>query len=287
MEIIGNSEQFVLEYKITKKCKLSCEYCCFRNIQEPSDVNTEVSDFVRLVDLISENINTDILFRVTGGEPILHPNFVEIVDAVRRKVTMVEICSSLHELSPAFSFDNVRVSATWHPSGTNFSRFLEHALCIRDNLDDIVVMYDNFSDYEAECNILKSIFGGAVLVMPCIAFVEDNMIVDKIPEDYMQDNWFFNKSMSINDEPTSAYDMIDKAYNKLNGCLCNCMYNKLVVNNAGDIFKCSSDLFYRKPPIVNISNVETITDLSIETVKCSNINCVFDVCETGDKYVTN
>ena len=75
-----------IEYSITDQCNLNCAYCCqYAPIAERYYVHLHdfTSDIARLSDLTEDGRKLGTL-GILGGEPLLHPDFIEMCFIARQ-----------------------------------------------------------------------------------------------------------------------------------------------------------------------------------------------------------
>lgn len=69
----------VLFFEITKKCNAKCEHCGSRcDINEPNGISKEM--FMSVLKDVKENIGTDCMLNITGGEPLMRKDLFEIMN---------------------------------------------------------------------------------------------------------------------------------------------------------------------------------------------------------------
>ena len=88
---LSKRKQFRFDIPITDHCNLNCKHCwTFSPIAEKTflDVQTISSDLHKLSEIVDGEVS-DIL--LAGGEPLLHPKLIEIMDAVRKYFPNVEM----------------------------------------------------------------------------------------------------------------------------------------------------------------------------------------------------
>jgi len=73
-------ETFVLEFKPTNYCNLSCEYCCFHSKEKNSfDIN-QTEKLLKIVKYLMDKINyKKIYLFIYGGEPTLYPHLNKFI----------------------------------------------------------------------------------------------------------------------------------------------------------------------------------------------------------------
>ena len=68
-----------LAFHVTDRCQLDCKHCLRDPAQRPVDLDVDV--FLRALDEVTRVYKTQHV-ALTGGEPTLHPRFLEMTDAV-------------------------------------------------------------------------------------------------------------------------------------------------------------------------------------------------------------
>ena len=74
-----------IEYSITDQCNLNCAYCChYAPIAEPYkvDINQFTRDMYELARLTEKGKYLGTL-GILGGEPLIHPQFIELCITAR------------------------------------------------------------------------------------------------------------------------------------------------------------------------------------------------------------
>jgi radical SAM protein with 4Fe4S-binding SPASM domain len=64
--------------EITKKCNLNCLHCgsdCTKNIYSP-ELTTD--SWLKIVDFVKDRFSDNVVMVITGGEPLMHPDIIEI-----------------------------------------------------------------------------------------------------------------------------------------------------------------------------------------------------------------
>lgn len=75
-----------LFFELTRRCNLRCAHCGSRCPEYTSGKELSSSDFMHIVDRISETYPSDqIMFCVTGGEPLLRDDWFEICSYISNK----------------------------------------------------------------------------------------------------------------------------------------------------------------------------------------------------------
>lgn len=91
MNIKNSTKKVVLE--LTTSCNLKCKHCFYQNSNEfISNCFIKKDEAFRLIDSFKKNnINKLVL---TGGEPTIHPDFIEIARYAKDKIAKVTLCTN-------------------------------------------------------------------------------------------------------------------------------------------------------------------------------------------------
>lgn len=88
---IQSTKKVLLE--LTSSCNLNCQHCFYRQ-----NINFQSNNFLnkkKAFDLIDKFKNNNICNLVlTGGEPALHPNFIEIAKYAKKNIPRVTLCTN-------------------------------------------------------------------------------------------------------------------------------------------------------------------------------------------------
>ena len=127
-----------IEYSITDQCNLNCAYCChYAPIAEKYFVNVNQFklDITRLSNLTQGGKGLGTL-GILGGEPLLHPQFIELCVAARQYLPM----------------SRIRVTT----NGLLLNKLSKQALCIlrRFDIEILISKYRAEDDFEAMDNLL-------------------------------------------------------------------------------------------------------------------------------------
>lgn len=157
--------RFFLQWHITHLCNLRCTHC----YQEEYNNHMPKEDFYAALDKFEEFMKNKPLrgqINLTGGEPLLHPNFFEFASEIRRRGFLLAILTNgtlideetakkIKALSPVFvqvSLDGIKESHDKVRGDGNFDK----ALWGIDNLKKagvrVLVSFtaqrDNYKDFE-------------------------------------------------------------------------------------------------------------------------------------------
>lgn len=74
--------------ELTQKCNMACEHCgsnCSSNTHCPELTTEQWKQFILSV---SKQFDSErLVFCITGGEPLLHPDFFDIVRTIKKAVS--------------------------------------------------------------------------------------------------------------------------------------------------------------------------------------------------------
>lgn len=127
-----------IEYSITDQCNLNCAYCChYAAIAKTYFVNFNQfeSDVIRLSELTSEGKQLGTL-GILGGEPLLHPDFIDICITARKFLPL----------------SRIRVTT----NGLLLHKLTKQQLCIlhRYDIEILISKYRETDDFDGMHNLL-------------------------------------------------------------------------------------------------------------------------------------
>lgn len=128
-----------IEYSIIDQCNLNCAYCChYAPVAEKYFVNEEqfYNDVKRLSNLTGKGEKLGTL-GILGGEPLLHPNFIEL-------------CIYARNLLP---YSRIRVTT----NGLLLNKLNKRDLCIlrRFDIEILISKYREEDDFDAMSKLLN------------------------------------------------------------------------------------------------------------------------------------
>ncbi|MFP4515117.1 MAG: radical SAM protein [Parcubacteria group bacterium] len=245
---IKNSTKKVV-FELTTACNLNCKHCFYQNNEEfnSSHFLKKQQAFI-LIDKFKKNgINKLVL---TGGEPTIHPDFVEIAKYAKYRIKKVTLCTNgviknknLIENIINLNFDTYTVSIDSHLSNIHNSfrgkegalrevlTFTELLKKNNRNLSIHITLHqNNINHIEKTINFCRK-FNCEIVVSSI--YYEKVAINDKIKEDYQEKIKDF-KNKYINDKK-----VILVGFNKYCNAK-NCLDQKQVytVNSYGQLVGC-------------------------------------------------
>lgn len=169
---IFKKEKYVLQWHITHLCNLRCTHC----YQEEYARHMEKADFYSALDKFDEYVGGRAVIpqiNLTGGEPLLHPDFFEFAKAIHRRNyrlgiltngTMIdrECAQKLARLSPVFvqiSLDGTQKTHDSIRGEGNFKKALDGIDNLKRENVRVLVSFTaqkiNYKDYSALAKICR------------------------------------------------------------------------------------------------------------------------------------
>ena len=90
MNVKKSNKKVVLE--LLSACNLKCKHCFYRNLKIDSNSFLPKKEAFRLVNKFKKNKIEKVV--LTGGEPTIHPNFVEISKYAIKNIGSVSLCTN-------------------------------------------------------------------------------------------------------------------------------------------------------------------------------------------------
>jgi len=118
---VGNSVYQVefchLQINITSKCNMRCEHC---RGDYSGSTHLSLEDFNSIMDFAKGHMQKGAPFLISGGEPLLHPNFLEIMAILKKRgVEFVSVTTNGSFVTPELldyldklKFKNLRISVS-------------------------------------------------------------------------------------------------------------------------------------------------------------------------------
>ncbi len=70
--------------ELTKKCNLNCLHCGSDCSKESDSPELTTQSWLKIIDYLRETFSNKVALVITGGEPLVHPNFIEIVEYINK-----------------------------------------------------------------------------------------------------------------------------------------------------------------------------------------------------------
>jgi len=263
---VGNSAYFYndifnVNWLLGRYCNYSCSYCW-------DYAHTKVKDH-RPIGVIKEAIDNifsqarnrgyrSFSFSFSGGEPTLHPNFLEIVDYISTQKTMVNLTTNC---SQKFSFLEklvqkpvlLSITASFHPEFSVRETFLKKVRYLIDAgvylQINVVLLHDNFDEMWDHAQYFYD--QGITVQAKMEVEYKDNTTIEK---PYMDDELDKIKNgLPKFDEKKYSFMMIDKqrkvhmvdnverivglGFNRFKGWTCEAGYRSIVIHEPSGLIK--------------------------------------------------
>ncbi len=130
-------------WDLCHRCNYACPYCGVWKDHPEKDLILSPAEWEKVWDRIYNMYGGCRIF-VSGGEPSVYPRFYELIKMLAKK-HVPDICTNLswdvEELTPFFKPGELRISATFHPSFSDFEVFFGKCVKARDYLSDKQIYY--------------------------------------------------------------------------------------------------------------------------------------------------
>ncbi|MFA5856480.1 MAG: radical SAM protein [Candidatus Pacearchaeota archaeon] len=291
-------EKKTIPWEINNVCNFKCPYCNWiednKNIK-PYDKNN-LEKVMKFFNSLDESIIT-----ISGGEPFLYPNFIELIEKLSKK-HLISIFTNLssekiEEFSKKIPIKRVsNIRASMHLTELNHlnykKRFIENFKILKNkgfNINASVVMWPPiFPKFK---KIYNEFAKENIFLIPVSFQGEFNKKTypdsySKKELDIIKRYWFLtNKKIGIRVEDPSAD--ISTGEVSFIGELCNTGMNRIVIRKDGTITRCWSD----KKIIGNIFNEDNIVlDKFPSECKCKTCLCPwegYNYCLSKPKIIKN
>jgi MoaA/NifB/PqqE/SkfB family radical SAM enzyme len=232
-----------LNWVITEKCNINCEYCC---LMEKTKKKAKAIP-VNIPELLKTLTTTGKTFKIefTGGEPLLVPNIVQVMEALSKKHFFM-MCSNLlsqkikqicERIDPErFLIINASMHIGELEKHNLVDKYLKAVLMCKDHkfpIHCLIVGYPPFlKKIEKYRTILKNL-GLTTQTIPFFGTYHNK----KYPESYTKREL---EQFHITEE---VYEGEKRFFRK--GKICNAGYNVVTVNVNGNIYNCHKIQKYR------------------------------------------
>lgn len=124
-------------------CNYRCPYCGVWEKQSQKDLVLDSNQWLQIWNRIYARYGSCRIY-MSGGEPGTYPGFYELVKRLS-SLHMVDICTNfswdIDKLIPEISPDNLKISATFHPTFADFGEFLDKAIKAKTYLSNSQIFY--------------------------------------------------------------------------------------------------------------------------------------------------
>lgn len=260
------SDLLEINWTLTRRCNYNCSYC--RVYDNSRNYFHSLEKLKVAIDKISLISGKEINCTLSGGEPTLHPEFVEFIKYFIIKVKQLKriliitnlshnekfyhnFCNSLKEHSKFVSF-----KASYHMEFANIDKFLKNVQIIANNHFLVRVSVMAHPQYMEDVKKVYQIIQNA---SKSLSFLICDVIVIRENHETQPDNryteddltWLQSISMDkgaeyiyfdyINDrkeilrEYSTPSELVSSGRNSFKGMYCNAGINMLSISSEGDI----------------------------------------------------
>ncbi|WP_412470007.1 radical SAM protein [Oceanospirillum sp. RT-1-3] len=154
---IGEGSPLNINWEMVSHCQFDCSYCYYR----PFTSDTNYTTLSKIVLKKLKAIEEDFIINLIGGEPTLHPNFLEIIEELIKIEKLREIRIVTNFVKPENFWskipknNKIKITASFHPEYPN-KDFVKKADILSGQYKiDIAFLFTNKID---EYNQYKNIF---------------------------------------------------------------------------------------------------------------------------------
>ncbi len=147
-------KRFFLQWHITNKCNNGCKHC-YQDSYDGDDVSMETAKLI-LADVIEccDELNAEARIAITGGDPLLHPHFFEILQLARSVSSRLAILGNPEYLNKnvienfkkigieafQFSLDGLKETHDYLRYSGSFDKTVNAIKMLSDNGIKVIVM---------------------------------------------------------------------------------------------------------------------------------------------------
>lgn len=260
---MSKSGKFI-DFIITQKCTYRCEYCS-QSKCETKEQNNASKETIDAFLIFLDNLEKDFEITITGGEAILHPNFFEIIETIKKKGFKINLISN-------FSF--------------NFEIYDKIFKTLEDSLNrfDLSFHLDEIADFTKTLNKLKLFLENKPLKTKTVLLVPIYKLTEE-KEDKIKQLQELSESKNIKIEfqhirilnkytknnPNEKKYLKDEVLEKSFSKKCCAGYKSAVIYENGEVYRCYSSRFLKSNSLGNIK--EKNFNLNTEEKVCIQKYC--------------
>ena len=243
----NDPDYYSLHWAITNNCNYHCDYCGVYKNEKIYDFEKTI-EFINYVDQF-KNVDT-VLF---GGEPLIHPNILEIVKGLK---TNIRICTNLSIDLQFFKQltdinNNLKIVASYHLHKEDLESFVDkfRYLANHTNFIKVKIMFD--SRYKEQCKNVYYFFKAFEhQYQNCKIYLD--MVYHEICDFSDQDIKFFESKQNDDDrfyirtdegERYTSYNEIRRMYNGFPifyGYECDSGKSGMFIDSDGSVYPCQT-----------------------------------------------
>jgi len=244
-----------VEWNLGKRCNLDCSYCPAA-IHDNTSPHTNIKVLLDAVDALGE-IGKPIRVSFTGGEPCVHPQFVELVDHAMQGQQLEWVNVTTNGTRTAEYYNDLNVSHivfSLHVEDTENWRRCAETVLLFSQLNEgaytqkpfqvNLMAHHQFMDRVKEC---ATMFDGHCIpyVVRRIRWTEgDHDVFDDLKYEGKDLEWILDRTSTVNpnviiDDTTKmhANDVIKQHLNQFKGWKCSAGIESLMINWDGDVHR--------------------------------------------------
>jgi hypothetical protein len=311
IEGINLPEYFSIEIKATMLCNYKCHYCTDMRINENYNVVFDKDNIKKLLLSIKKIFNKKILVFISGGEPTLQPDLLNLTNSITEVLEIGDVVYIASNLSinknRLIKFSNgithknyVKFCVSYHSTQCkNLKPFIDKCLYLKqhDLLLDVNVMYHSKTPSLSTFNLFCLIFGKEMCYIESLfnskidqsiidnndSHLEIDYIHSQLTDEQLQDmsSYTYSKNIVYADDDNntthiSRGELWYKRKNNFYGMKCEVSKWKLHIDWYGDVYSCFNQQFSDTRPLFNINEPNVDYDYALKNNKC--IVCPFNIC---------
>ena len=264
-----NKKTFIFDFLITQNCNYRCPYCSqskkfHKGIFEQASIET-INSVLNFIDKNSNKFNFEIT--VSGGEPLVHPEFFNFLMELKKRNAAVSIVSN-------FSFEIEKYIKIKDILGENFKELLVslHLSQVK-SLDEFLKKAEIFNSYKGGTNFLAAsvLTDENVSELKKVAsFLKEKNIKFELQHLRIKNKFVEYSDIAkefISNFPISKIKEKSGTYSKI--CLAG--VNFMIIYQNGECYRCYSSRFNKVHSLGNIKNKNF--KLYSKPLPCLNKNC--------------
>lgn len=208
----------VFKIKLTNFCNYNCGYCCFHSKEKEFININNIKLLKSQIDLFN---NPKIKIILYGGEPLLHPDFNNIVDLLSEYDITVQTNGSL-----PLTNNNCFYMVTYH-SKHSLKRILKNIKNVKYELV-LLMNKDNIKQIELLYKVFRERYNLSVgFVFQDLPYINSNLIHK-------------DKHICVDDKLYSYPELVKKGFTCFYGLSCKAGFNHFVID--GDkVYRCDQE----------------------------------------------
>lgn len=229
---------------LTYKCNMYCSYCINEHSKLERVKELSGTDWIRGLTRIVTR--ADLPLTIQGGEPTVHPEFPFIINGLQHEGLWLDLLSNgiflvgkfMYEIdNQAFKRDAKYASIRFsYHENTNSAELLSNASVLQDSGYEVGIW-----GVEIPTDKMKAKLG-------IIKNMAKELKIDFRTKEYL--GTWFGKLYGSYKYPNAVSSENKKTWNR------KCKASELLINPAGDIFRCHRDLYANEYTVGNILNPE-------------------------------